>query len=127
MGRMIDGVTDAETVHKVLGEQPEVLLGLLNEPACVYAAPALVERLLARSQTTAPRVVSLVVERACSESAQLGKRQLAKCLNFVLSVVQDPIGFEGLLEKVQALDNGVDEATSRHLREATYSLQALAC
>jgi len=127
MCRMIDGVTDAAVVANVLGGKPEVLLGLLNEPACVYAAPALVERLIARSQTSAPDVASQIVERACSEPGQLGKRQLAKCLNFVLSVAQDPTSFEGLLEKVQALDSGNDEATSRHLREATYSLQHLAC
>jgi len=127
MCRMIDGVTDAAVVVKVLGEQPEVLLGLLNEAACVHAAPALVERLIARSQISAHDVASLIIERACTEPTQLGKRQLAKCLNFVLSVAQDPTGFDGFLEKVQALDSGIDEATSRHLREATYSLQALAC
>lgn len=126
MCRMIDGVTDAAVVAKVLGEQPEVLLGLLNEPACVYAAPALVERLITRCPLSTPDVARTIIERACAEPAQLGKRQLAKCLNFVLSVAQDPHGFEGLLEKVQALDSA-DEATTRHLREATYSLQALAC
>lgn len=127
MCRMFDGGVDAAVVGKVLGEQPEVLLGLLNEPACVYAAPGLVERMLSHSQMSAsPGVVTQIIERARTESTPLGRRQLAKCLNFVLSVAQDPTGFEGYLESVQALDSGADEATSRHLREATYSLQALA-
>jgi hypothetical protein len=124
---MFDGGVDAAVVGKVLGEHPEVLRGLLNEPACVYAAPGLIERMLAHSQMSAsPDVVKQIIERACCECRQLGKRQLAKCLNFVLSVAQDPTGFEGYLESVQALDSCADEATSRHLREATYSLRALA-
>jgi hypothetical protein len=124
--RMVDGVTDAEVVAKVLGERPQVLFGLLNEPECVYAAPALVEKTFLPCLLNASDVAATIVERVSKEPGQLGKRQLAQCLNFVLSVAPGPTGFEGLLDTVQALDGG-DEVTNRHLREATYSLKAFAC
>merc|ERR550514_2194070 len=46
--QMIDRETDAKVVIQVLLQQPEVMVGLLEEPACVLAAPALVEKVATR-------------------------------------------------------------------------------
>jgi len=133
--QMIDQQTDAEVVIQVLLQQPEVMVRLLEEPACVLAAPALVEKVVQRAigqdGFDASDFASVALKAIGSEQSILGQRTLAHCVDVVLSVLSPSGGpaTARLLETVQAFDQSTeDAATKRYLTEASFSLRrALAC
>merc|ERR1719171_982090 len=128
--QMIDRETDAAVVIQVLQSQPHVLVGLLQEPACVLAAPALVEKMVQRLGEQdgfhALDFVNVALTAMGSEQTILGQRKLAHCVDVVLSILSpDSSTASGLLEAVQALEESVEDATAkRYLHEATFSLRA---
>jgi len=128
--QMIDRETDAAVVIQVLQSQPHVLVGLLQEPACVLAAPALVEKMVQRLGEQdgfhALDFVNVALTAMGSEQTILGQRKLAHCVDVVLSILSpDSSTATGLLEAVQALEESVEDATAkRYLHEATFSLRA---
>lgn len=132
---MIDRETDAEVVLQVLLQQPDVLARLLEEPACVLAASALVEKVVQRAGEqdgfNALHLVNIALKAMGSEQTVLGQRKLAHCVDVVLSVLSPPGGAAatGLLETVQALEASVEDPTAKRcLHEATFSLRhALGC
>merc|ERR1719163_1277839 len=133
--QMIDGETDAAVVTQVLQEQPNVMACLLEEPACVLAAPALVEKMVQRIGEQegfhALDFVNVALKAMGSEQTILGQRKLAHCVDVVLSILSPPGSptAAGLLEAVQALEESVEDAVAkRYLHEATFSLRhALGC
>jgi hypothetical protein len=133
--QMIDRETDAAVVVEVLQGQPDVLVRLLEEPACVLAAPALVEKLVQRIGEQdgfhALDLVNVALKAMGSERTILGQRKLAHCVDVALSILSPPdsSAATGLLETVQALEESMEDATAkRYLHEATFSLRhALGC
>jgi hypothetical protein len=132
---MIDRETDAKVVIQVLLQQPEVMVGLLEEPACVLAAPALVEKVATRVAEeegfNALDFVSVALKAMGSERTILGQRKLAHCVDVVLSILSPPgsPATSRLLEAVQAMEESLEDAAAkRYLHEATFSLRhALGC
>jgi hypothetical protein len=132
---MIDRETDAEVVIQVLLQQPDVMASLLEEPACVLAAPALLEKVVQRAGEqdgfNALDFVNVALKAMGSEKTILGRRKLAHCVDVVLSILSPPGSStaSGLLESVQALEESMEDATTkRYLHEATFSLRhALGC
>jgi hypothetical protein len=133
--QMIDRETDAKVVIQVLLQQPEVMVGLLEEPACVLAAPALVEKVATRVAEeegfNALDFVSVALKAMGSERTILGQRKLAHCVDVVLSILSPPgsPATSRLLETVQAMEESLEDAAAkRYLHEATFSLRhALGC
>jgi hypothetical protein len=132
---MIDGETDAAVVIQVLLQQPDVMVRLLEEPACVLAAPALVEKVVQRAGEhdafDASDFVNVALKAMGSERTILGQRKLAHCVDVILSILSPPGSptASRLLEAVQALEESMEDATTkRYLHEATFSLRhALGC
>jgi len=105
-------------------------VGLLEEPACVLAAPTLVEKVVVRIGEQegfhALDFVNVALKAMGSEQTTLGQRKLAHCVVVVLSTLSPPDSSTatGLLETVQALEESMEDATAkRYLHEATFSLR----
>jgi hypothetical protein len=131
---MIDRETDAAVVIQVLQERPDVMVCLLEEPACVLAATALVEKMVQRvgeqDGFNGLDFVNVALKAMGSEQTILGQRKLAHCADVVLSILSpDSPAAARLLEAVQALEESTEDATAkRYLHEATFSLRhALGC
>jgi hypothetical protein len=125
--------TDAQVCAQVLLSHLDLVEALLAAPACVLAAPALVERLL-DTVDVGPRSKARLAEtcatRLASEETQLGQRQLARLL---LHMLNRQIMSAEISSKVEVLRTREyqDAPTMQYLSEAVFALesqpQALAC
>lgn len=116
--KICDGETDAPAVHQTVTSQ--VLLGLLQEPACALSAPALAEKLVPHCPALDwAAVASALAARLPSEPA-LGQRASSRALRAVLTY--HPVSLD-----VSALEAQCQDAVAlQRLKEARFALGAQA-
>lgn len=128
LAKMLDS-PDAGVVAAVLSSRWELVEAMLLAPACVLAAPALVEKLFDQvdvPQPAAARLADACAARLGAEETTLGRRQLARLLFRMLTFGVD-VDPEPLVAKLEALADALqkgdqDAPTQNHLSEAALQL-----
>merc|ERR1719235_1043931 len=122
MTKMLEGV-DAEVLRRVVGKRTEVVMTLLRDPACVFAAPALAAKLANAGVVDAGSVVPVLVERLQEEKTPLGVKQLARALSQCANDLRGPRPDSTKLVSTLSGYATEDKATRRFLGESVYALQ----
>lgn len=118
--------SDALVCAQVLAMDLELVETLLLVPACVLAAPRLVEKLLDTvdvAQSSATRLAETCAARLESEETQLGQRQLARLLLRMLTHGIMSAQINGTVEALRRREFQ-DAPTQHYLSEAAFALAA---
>lgn len=116
--KICDGETDAPAVHQTVTSQ--VLLGLIQEPACALAAPALAEKLVPHCPALDWAAVATALAARLPSEPALGQRASSKALQAVLHY--HPVSLDVSALEAQCQDN----VARRRLQEARFALGAQA-